>query len=74
MCTMLFKFLIEKLFGDKRYTWSSFLRKKKRMPMGRKEEPSAAIVDSQSVKTTRGRGLKGYDGGKKSKEGKGIFQ
>jgi putative transposase len=43
------------------------LRKKARKKAGREAEPTASILDSQSVKTTEEAETKGYDAGKKVK-------
>ncbi len=43
------------------------LRRQLRVAVGREAEPSAAILDSQSIKTSSVRGdARGYDGGKKA--------
>ena len=56
--------------------WNKILKyvvKKARINAGRKESPSYAIIDSQSVKTTLASEERGIDGGKKQKEENDIL-
>ena len=59
-------------------TWEqamTALRKEVRRAIGREEEPSAAIIDSQSIKTSAVRGSeRGFDAGKKSHAPAGHHQ
>ena len=49
------------------------LRKAVRVRAGRHEEPSLAIIDSQSVKATRTSGRRGFDAGKKNQRNETAF-
>jgi putative transposase len=47
-------------------TINDTLRQAVRVQAGRDEEPSLAIIDSQTTKATRSSGIRGFDAGKKN--------
>jgi putative transposase len=49
------------------------LRMRARQRVGREPEPSAGIIDSQSVKTTEAGGERGFDGGKKGHRAQAAY-
>lgn len=57
-------------------TWQEIndaLREQVRVAAGRAPEPTAAIIDSQSVKTTEAGGSRGFDGGKKGQRPQATY-
>ena len=61
--------------AQKKGIWDEILKmlvKNTRKSNGRNEEPSYALIDSQSVKTIYSSEKRGYDGGKKQKDEKDI--
>lgn len=45
---------------------NAVLRERVRVQAGREREPSACIIDAQSIRTNERGGVQGYDGGKKT--------
>ena len=61
--------------AQKKGVWDKILKmlvKKTRKAQGKNEEPTYALIDSQSVKTTAASEKRGYDGGKKRKDANDI--
>ncbi len=61
--------------AQKKGIWDGILKmlvKKTRKSNGRNENPTYALIDSQSVKTVYNSEKRGYDGGKERKEEKDI--
>ena len=57
-------------------TWERIndsLRQAVRQELGRDSEPSIAVIDSQSVKSTEAGGDRGYDAGKKSERAQTAY-
>ena len=57
-------------------TWERIndsLRQAVRQELGRDSEPSIAVIDSQSVKSTEAGGDRGYDAGKKSERSQTAY-
>ena len=54
-------------------TVNDALRQAVRVKEGRNEEPTLAIIDSQSVKATRTSGERGFDAGKKNQRNQTAF-
>jgi putative transposase len=57
-------------------TWERIndqLRQAVRKELGRESEPSIAVIDSQSVKSTEAGGDRGYDAGKKSERSQTAY-